>query len=533
MSAWPDAPAVRAFLARASRRLAWISATEGAAVGLLIALLAGLVAGLGGWREATSLTAALSALALLVAGAVTGIVASIRRAPRVPLLVERRAPGCRNLLITATELIEQPDRVRPWIGALVCREAARLTAQLDPRSLFPARPAVLRLAASTAVVTSAAFLLAALPARTVDRRAADANSAVISAIDITVTPPAYTARPALTLHDPARIEALAGSRVSLSVQARAGSVTVETITGRHALTADAGRVFAGVVIADADGYLAIEPATTEGRVGVRRLIGITVTPDDAPRVRVDTPGRDLFFPDGRRTLRLAMDADDDIGLATLRLRYTRVSGADERFTFTEGEVPVTVSRTDARNWKANATWRLDTLKLEPGDLLVYRAIAEDNRPGASPAESDSYIVEITSPGAIAAPGFSLDENLDRYALSQQMVILKTERLRAHAALLAADSLNVEALTIAAEQRAVRAEFVFMMGGEVAEEVEAAANMADLNEQAEAAGEQDLAAGRLANRGRVEMIRAIRAMSRASTSLTATELEQALKMSAMR
>ena len=128
---------------------------------------------------------------------------------------------------------------------------------------------------------------------------------------------------------------------------------------------------------------------------------------------------------------------------------------------------------------------------------------------------------------IAAEGFSMDDQQDKYALSQQMVILKTERLLAAATKMAADSVSSQAQTIAAEQRAVRAQFVFMMGGELAEEVIAAAGLTDLNEEAEAAGEADLAAGRMLNRGRVALVQAIRFMSRANASLNATDVTKAL------
>jgi hypothetical protein len=128
---------------------------------------------------------------------------------------------------------------------------------------------------------------------------------------------------------------------------------------------------------------------------------------------------------------------------------------------------------------------------------------------------------------IAAAGFSMDDIENKYALSEQMVILKTERLIAKASSLPADSITASAQLIAAEQRAVRAEFVFMMGGEVAEDVVAAAGLTDLNEEAEAAAEADIAAGRLQNHGRVALVQSIRFMSRANTSLIASDLPRAL------
>jgi hypothetical protein len=162
-------------------------------------------------------------------------------------------------------------------------------------------------------------------------------------------------------------------------------------------------------------------------------------------------------------------------------------------------------------------------------MVVYRGVAADRRPGARPTESDAFLVEITSPGMEAAEGFSQDDRQDKYALSQQMVILHTERLIAKIGRISADSLAYESSLIAAEQRSVRAEFVFMMGGEVGEDVIAAANAADIDEAKEAENEGEILAGRLVNRGRMALVDAIRQMSRASTALNEGDPKTALPL----
>ena len=106
-----------------------------------------------------------------------------------------------------------------------------------------------------------------------------------------------------------------------------------------------------------------------------------------------------------------------------------------------------------------------------------------------------------------------------------MVIVKTERLAARRASMPAESFADSSHELAAEQRKVRAEFVFMMGGEIADENADA--VSDLNEEQEAEGESDLLAGRMQNRGRIALLRAIRSMSRAAASLTTAELAPAL------
>ena len=150
-----------------------------------------------------------------------------------------------------------------------------------------------------------------------------------------------------------------------------------------------------------------------------------------------------------------------------------------------------------------------------GDLVVYRALVADGRPGAAPVESDAFVVQILRPGEALAEGFTIDEEYDRYKISQQMIIIKTERLIANKAKLSAEGFADQAQTLAAEQRKVRAEFVFMMGGEFEDATSASG---DINEEEEAANEAELLAGRMQNNGRRDIINATRYMSRAAQSL---------------
>jgi hypothetical protein len=145
----------------------------------------------------------------------------------------------------------------------------------------------------------------------------------------------------------------------------------------------------------------------------------------------------------------------------------------------------------------------------------------------TPTESDSYIAEILAPGGNAAAGFSIDPEQERYAVSQQMVILKTERLAERKATMTTDAYTTESQDLAGEQRKVRAEFVFMMGGELADAPDPTGDINNLNEEAEANGEDDLLAGHSANQGRLALVRAIRSMSRAAAALTTADLATAL------
>src|SRR5262245_56756684 len=132
----PDVLALRTFLTRVARRLAWISFAEGAAVGLALAVVIAIVAG-----PSTALNRSiLIAGALATLGAVIRILI-VRQGPSVPERVERRAPQCRNLLLTASELQSGTIAAEP-VAPLVYAHAARLVGGLDPSELFPARRAV-------------------------------------------------------------------------------------------------------------------------------------------------------------------------------------------------------------------------------------------------------------------------------------------------------------------------------------------------------------------------------------------------------
>ncbi len=476
--------------------------------------------------------AVLMGVGCVAIGVLIRLLITSRRTHSISQLVEHRALQFRNVLITADELLATRSLVSAapdYVTSLVWRTAARTTRAVDVAHLFPARRALVLFFASAVLWLGALTRLSTPATASVSRfvRGATGGTPVFDAIDVTIEPPAYANRPPETVHDAARIDALAGSRLHLSVRTGAPSVSMETLRGALPLSPSTGGRFVADLVADADGYIALQLAPANGHAGARKLIGLTVTPDNAPRVRITAPAKDLHLATGQYTIDLAAQASDDIGLASLRLRYTKVSGSGERFTFVEGDVPLSITRRDARSWTAHVRWSLDSLALAPGDMVVYRAVATDHRPGAPASESDSYIADVAAPGGNAAAGFALDPNEDRYAVSQQMVILKTERLLANKSAMTADAYTAAAQDIAAEQRKVRAEFVFMMGGEVADAPDPAASMTELNEQAEAEGESDLAAGRMLNRGRVALLNAIRSMSRASASLTTASVAPAL------
>ena len=261
--------------------------------------------------------------------------------------------------------------------------------------------------------------------------------------------------------------------------------------------------------------VAIAVGEATGSPSESRLLQVTVGPDQAPRVRLIEPGRDLAFATAPASLDLVVDATDAEGLAAIRLAYVRASGSGESFAFEEGQVPVTLERIDARHWRGRAKLPLSALQLEDGDSLVYRALVRDTNPESDWVSSDAFTIDVGRRLEFAGAGFAVPDEDRRYAISQQMVIVKTERLQAEQNQVTPDEWAERTRLLAMEQRMVRAEVVFLSGGEVADEVEEAEQSHELQE------------GRLENTGRAEMLKAINEMSRAEAHLNAGDTKQAL------
>lgn len=459
----------------------------------------------------------LAAAAGLVAGAVWLRVRSRTWQPAYAArAVERAHSDSRNVVVTAEEFLRHPDRTRPAIRDRVFAGAAAILAR-DATAVVPIRRA--------AGVAFIALLAAVALARGWPQRAAvvlqqaarDAAAAVRGGegtfrLSVIVTPPDYTGQAPRTADDPERLDVLEGSRLRLVLRGAEWRVRF----GSQPLPSkddDGSRVIDLPVVRS--GYLALEPID-EARASERRLVPVTVTPDRAPTIRIDAPAKDLLLPDATQTVQISAAATDDLGLRSLDLRYTRISGSGEQFEFQEGTIPIAIAQDSPQSWKARASIALPALGLDPGDSVVYRVVGRDRRPGDEGlATSDTFFIEIAGPGQVALPGFELPPDQERYAMSQQMIVLKLERLRAREKTLDRPALEAEIATIAAEQRAVKSNFIFLTGGTVEDEEEEAEHSHEIQE------------GRLENTARREIGIAIQHMTVTEQALAKVSVASAL------
>jgi hypothetical protein len=496
---------VTAAIARGVWRLRALHAVHAAAFGALAGAAGSAVARALGYGTRAALIAG-GAAALPVAFAWFRRTASRRSARAAARLIEAHRPEFRNLLITAEELLRDPARTSEWIRARVVADAAAVC-QGDAGPPVRVAPAIAAFVVALAAWAGALANVHRPVRRAASEVAAVAQSVVSGApiVRVTVAPPAYTGRTPESVTNPERVDALEGSRLLVAVSGGGSGVRIRLGSTDLSATRGDGAWIAEATVSSS-GYLAIEPETGGG--APRRLIAIAVTPDREPMVTVETPGKDLLLAEARR-IPVRAAASDDLALRSLELRYTKVSGSGEQFEFVEGSAPVEIARDSASAWRGTAELPLDALRLEAGDSLVYRVVARDGRPGdAGLGSSDTFFVEIAGPGQAALAGVELPPEQDRYALSQQMIVLKIERLRAREAAMEAGARSEAFENLAAEQRAVRANFIFLMGGHVEDE------------EVEAEQSHEIQEGRLDHRARRDLSAAVRQMTLAERGLAA-------------
>jgi hypothetical protein len=471
--------------------------------------------------EALAAGFAVAAFSPIAAVVVAGVVLAwrLRATTRAVLLrtIERTHRDARNLFVTADELSRGVLAAKPVVRQRVFERAAIESKRLNPRALVPVK-ALTRawIVAGIVWLLVSTFALWRQPVGRMAQRAglpsAISTNPSSGAIRVTVslTPPAYTRLPATTSVDPSQIAVTEGTMATLAIEGSATRVLAEHEGTARPLTRAADGRFLDRIELRKTGYYALETDA-----GSRRVIPIVVSADALPAVRVTVPGRDLVYPLADRRVEFDVRATDDFGLRSLRLEYTKVSGSGEQFEFQEGQIPLAVVKAGDRDWKGSATQTLASLALADGDILVYRAAATDARPGDGTGRSDAFFIEISKLAAAAGDAFTVPEEETRYALSQQMLIIKTERLEKDRRSMPATDFNEAALNLAVEQRMIRAEFVFMLGGEVEDE------------EVEAEQSSELQSGRLQNRGQRDLRAATVAMSQAEKFLAGASTREAL------
>ncbi len=401
------------------------------------------------WRTAAPAIGALLGLAAAAwrvrrAGAFTD-------ARAVALWVEGVAPSLRYALVTRVDPAgaASADALERVIAAVAFEPPVRRAAW-QPL----ARPA---LALAIGLV-----VLLVLPSGAVARLARPVPGDVVAAsrapgdalahVAITIVPPAYSGVATSRLEDAARVSALVGSAVRVEGAAAGLPVTVRADSLRVVLRDSGARWSADLGMPASPTVLRFVQGTRE------RLLLLEPRADSAPIVSLTVPARDSVLKSATGVLRLAASASDDIGLVGGAFEVVISSGEGENFRFRT----ITVGRTALGNVRAatlGGGLRLDTLKLEPGDLLHVRAIARDRNTVSGPGlgASETRAIRIARAGeydSVSVDGAPPPE-VGKGVISQRMLILLTEKLLKQRAAIAKDAFVREARLIARDQNTLR------------------------------------------------------------------------------
>ena len=374
----------------------------------------------------------------------------------VALWIESRFPALRYALVTAVD----PE----YAGRVPEIERTAGLIAFEPEI---ARAAWRAIARPLIAVSIAALVFLMLPSGTIARvataRTGDALNAItigkrtgnpLEPIVVHIVPPAYTKIAPTVSDDPASVHAFVGSSVTIEGRSAddSSSPVVATVGthGEHITTSD-GRwrlVFS----------MPATPTAVRLHAGVHeRLLVAEPIIDSIPIVTLTLPVRDSIYRRPSGTVRLSADLSDDLGLANGAFEYIISSGSGENFTFKSGTMGAATF--SGRVGTLGVMFRLDSLGLQPGDILHLRAVARDRNnisgPGVGASETRTLRIaradEYDSVDVDAIPPPEPEKN----ALSQRMILMMTEALEKRRPKLNRSSLLGESQSIASEQTRLR------------------------------------------------------------------------------
>lgn len=283
----------------------------------------------------------------------------------------------------------------------------------------------------------------------------------LSAVRVTIDPPAYTGSPPSSWEDGRILTALNGSRLSVTGMATDTSgLRVRVIGGSQlAVGLDDGQWSAGWTLNSGERGLELE-VVASGEIISRRIIPLAVLPDRPPVVDLVRPDQDLVLAAPRGTIEVHGRATDDFEVAEFHLSWIRSRGSGESFSFEEGRWEWGEIRTTEDMVEGRLSLDLAALDLLPGDILHVRALARDRNTVTGPGEgvSRARIIRIARQDEMGEvttlTGFPIEAERDPI-LSQRMIILLTERLIETAPTLAPAELQERAEGVADEQGRLR------------------------------------------------------------------------------
>jgi hypothetical protein len=345
---------------------------------------------------------------------------------RVALWIEESLPRLQYSLVTAIE----PERsaFAQGIESSVEREdISGVASRAFRRAVLPAIAAAVVAGLLLYVVPSSALSRGGLLGRL---GGAGGNSSAplgsrLEKVSVDLTPPSYTGEKTTTLDDPSSVTALIGSRLVVRGDGSSSGMTADL--GASAVQTQSSRGGWAVAVA-----MPAKPAalTLHDRQ-YERIIVLDPRTDAPPKIVLTSPTRDTTMRVAKLVLHLNAAVTDDIGLSGAYFEYLVTTGSGEIFSARTITTPV-VRFGGSRTGTISSSLDLATLKLNQGDVVSIRAIAQDvntlSGPGLATSDTRTFRIARADEYDSVSVDAAAPPPVDSSALSQRMLIMMTEKL---------------------------------------------------------------------------------------------------------
>jgi hypothetical protein len=360
-----------------------------------------------------------------------------------------------------------PNLVR-WQRARIGDRLQALRPRPDLRAPWPRLRWLLSFLAAAAFAAAAvygAWISQAQPAPALaSKPSASAVLPQLRAIDLRITPPAYTGLP--PRHQdvlPARV--VEGARLAWSLRFERAPAKVAL------LFHDGSRVDLQLRDGAWVGERVIERSSlyrVQADDQASPLQRLEVIRDLPPRIRVQSPERSLSLLDvGQTRWSLAFEASDDYGLGAAQLQITLAQGSGENITVTRKTLALS-GQGDARARRYRHELDLPALGFAVGDDVVVRLVVSDRRtPNPQSTRSASFLLRWPPAAGADATGVEglVTRTLPAYFRSQRQIIIDSEALIAERRKLSADHFLGKSDSIGVDQRVLRLRYGQFLGEE--------------------------------------------------------------------
>lgn len=225
------------------------------------------------------------------------------------------------------------------------------------------------------------------------------NRPVISLLDVTITPPAYSKLPATALRDNGNISTLPGSKINIAVNSSRelykAFIEFNDSTRKELSVNDKKASTEFLILKELDYKIIIHDKQNFANANPITY-SIKLLTDNSPSIELLSPTGDIILGSENR-VQLISRISDDYGFSKLNLNYrlttSKYRSPEEKFS----QISIPLSSQNKED-DIYYTWDLSTLYLAEGDALVYylEIFDNDNVRGPKSARTKEMVLMVPS-----------------------------------------------------------------------------------------------------------------------------------------